>query len=97
MCKPGEILSGCENGNPGACTPCPGGRHKPRQGEWIIPNDAKYEIFLPQDTCKFFCPKGTIFDSTDKQCIRCDPGAPPGDSLACDDEKVYTLPQVDDD
>jgi ribosomal protein L24E len=97
MCPPGQYLSGCSNDSPGKCESCPNARRKPRQGEWITANDPSIRIQDAKDTCKFTCPNGTIFDSeSTHQCIRCDPGAPQGDSLACRDGQLFSVLLIDE-
>ena len=83
MCAPGETLENCGDNSPGKCVPCPNGRHKPRNGEWIVPNDPLYSIKRPIDTCQFVCAKNFVFDSENNVCVKCDPGADKTDPLAC--------------
>jgi hypothetical protein len=87
MCPPGETLVDCGGTNPGKCVPCPNGRQKPRRADWIIPNDPLYKIHNPLDTCQFICPDNTVLND-ENACVRCDPGAPATESLACVDSRA---------
>lgn len=88
MCPPGQTLTSCGDNNPGRCVPCPNSRHKPRTAEWIVPTDPGFAIKQPLDTCQFICPEKTIYNPDDNACIRCDPGAPSTDPLACVDSST---------